>query len=223
MLRGLTILLTGALICAPVALSAQVPPQPTTPQTPAPQTPAPLTGNALPPGISPVPYRILDQDRLLRGSRLGQAILAGIRAAEAALEAENQQYFDQLAAEERELTEARATLTPEAFRARADAFDARVEQIRAERAAASQELTRWSEAEAQRFFDAALPVLVQMMNEEGILALLKPDTLILGSDWLDITAEAIARLDASLASPDLPAPPQDQAPEPAPEDGTGGN
>lgn len=180
MRRLAVILLAGVLSGAPVLLSAQ-------------STEAPADAPA---GVSAVPYRILDQDRLLRGSRLGQEILAGIRAAEARLEAENQTLFDQLATEEQDLTDARASLDAEAFRARADAFDTRVESIRAERAQAAQALARWSEGEAQRFFDAALPVLVQLMNEEGILALLKPEVLILGSDWLDITDAAIARLDA---------------------------
>lgn len=204
-----TILLAGALLGAPVSLPAQTPPGP---DAPAPARPA-LT--APPAGVSAVPFRILDQDRLLRGSRLGQQILDGIHAAEQRLADENQRLFDQLAAEERALTEARPGLSPEAFRARADAFDARVELIRAERAQASQDLTSWSEGEAQRFFNAALPVLVQMMNEEGLLALLKPDTLILGSDWLDVTDAAIARLDAAAEAGSLPQDPQVPAPDPA--------
>lgn len=151
-------------------------------------------------------FRILDQDRLLRGSRRGAEILAGIRAAEQALEAENQTIADQLAAEESALTEARATLAPDEFRLRADAFDARVEAIRAERQQRNQELRQQSDQAAQGFFAAALPVLVQMMNDEGILGLLKPDTLILGAEWLDVTDDAIARLDAAL-SPPAPDPP----------------
>ena len=49
----------------------------------------------------------------------------------------------------------------------------------------------------------ALPVLAGMMNEEGLVALLKPDALILGADWLDVTEEAIQRLDTEFvpASP----------------------
>lgn len=198
------ILIAGVLLGAPVFASAQSAP---------PLAPDPVTG------ISPVPFRVLDQDRLLRGSRLGQQILAGIRRAEQALEAENQQIADQLAAEESALTEARSTLTPEEFRTRADVFDTRVEQIREERAQASQALTRHSETEAQRFFDTALPILVEMMNDQGVLGLLKPDAVILGSDWLDITDAAIARLDASpIDAGDAPAPaaPEDATPTPAP-------
>lgn len=168
----------GALACAPVLLSAQTPP----------------------PGQG-VAFRVLDEERLFRDSALGQQILAGIRAAEAALEAENQVLFDQLAAEERALTEARATLAPEEFRARADAFDVRVEAIRAERAERSRDLAQQSEAAAQGFFDAVLPVLVQFMNETGVQALIKPDMLILSPDWLDVTDAVIARLNAA-ALPD---------------------
>lgn len=146
-----------------------------------------------------VGFRILDEERLLRESRLGRQIVAGIRAAEQALEEENQRIVDQLAEEERALTEARAGLTPEEFRLRADAFDLRVEAIRTERNQRSVELARHSDAEAQRFFDSVLPVLAAMMNDEGLVALLKPDSLILSVDWLDITETAIERLDAELA------------------------
>ena len=146
-----------------------------------------------------VPFRILDEERLLRESRLGQQILAEIRAAEQALEEENQRISDQLAQEERDLTEARTRLSPEEFRTRADAFDLRVEEIRAERNQRSVELARFSDTEAQRFFDTVLPVLSALMDEEGLVAVLKPDALILGTDWLDMTDSAIRRLDADLA------------------------
>lgn len=205
-----TILLAGALLSAPVSLPAQTGPVPGgSGQTGPGLTPPPQ-------GVSAVPFRILDQDRLLRGSRLGQQILDGIHAAEQRLAEENQRLFDQLTAEESALTEARPTLSPEEFRSRADAFDARVEAIRAQRAQASQDLTTWSEGEAQRFFNAALPVLVQMMNDEGLLALIKPETVILGSDWLDITDAAIARVDAATADGSLPEGTAVPAPDPAP-------
>lgn len=146
--------------------------------------------------------RVLDQDRLLRGSRLGQTLLADLRTAEAALERDNQALADQLAAEERALTEERARMDPEAFRARAEEFDRRVEAIRTERARLSQELAQRYEAEAQRFFQTALPVLTGLMEEEGIAALIRPELLLLGADWLDITDLAIARLDAATGSQD---------------------
>lgn len=180
-MRRAAALLAALLLAAPLPIRAQVP-------------------EAAPPRLDAVAgIRVLDQDRLINASRLGQALLADLRAAEAALERDNQAVIDQLAAEERALTEARATLDPDEFRARAEDFDRRVEIIRTERNRLSQELAQRYEAETQRFFETALPVLTRLMEDEGILALIRPELLILGVDWLDITDLAIARLDAATA------------------------
>lgn len=189
------LILAGVLASAPAVSSlAQVSPQ-------------------LPPQ-GPMPLRMLDEERLFRDSRLGQRILAGIRAAEADLEAENQRLFEQLRAEEQALTDLRPTLTPEAFRERADAFDQRVETIRAEFVQANQALLQFSETETQRFWEQAAPVLVQLMADEGIVAVLRPGAVILEADGFDMTERAIERLDASLGQdpdgPDRPTPDPDR-------------
>ena len=189
----LTILMAGVLIGAPVVAPAQT-------------AAAPATAPAQ--SVGALPFRVLDQERLLRESRMGQQILAGIDAERQALEAENQTLFDQLSAEERALTDARPGLTPEEFRARADAFNTRVETIRSERAQRSQELAQHQQAAEQRFFDAVLPILAQFMSEEGVAALLRPEALLVRTDAMDITDEMIARLDATVPTvpqPDAPA------------------
>ncbi len=161
------------------------------------------------------PYAVLDEDRFLRESQLGRQVLAEIRAAEERLEEENSRISAQLAEEERALTEARASMSPEVFRAEADAFDTRVEQIRAERRERSEELARFSEAEAQRFFETAFPVLVELMTDEGIIAILKPEAVIIALDFVDITPRAIARLDAVFEEGrDVPPPPETAVPPP---------
>ncbi len=174
-----TILIAGALVCAPAFLSAPI-------AHAQQQTPH-------------AAYRLLDPDRMLQGSVLGQQIIAQNAEAEQALDAENTALADQLVIEERELTELRASLTPEEFRTRADAFEARVDEIRAERSQRSAELTQASEAALQQFFDMALPVLDQLMAEEGIIGLIRPEMMILWADWLDITDLAIERLDTVYA------------------------
>ncbi|MEZ5751656.1 MAG: OmpH family outer membrane protein [Paracoccaceae bacterium] len=143
-----------------------------------------------------LPFRTLDQDRLLRESRLGQQVLAAIEERARALDAENQQLVDQLAAEEMALTEARATLSPEEFRARADAFDTRVEEIRAEREQRIQELAAENDQMRQQFYDIATPVLQALLADQGIVAVLYPDVVIWGDlAALDITSTLIERLD----------------------------
>lgn len=195
---GARLILAGVLASAPaVSVFAQSPsPSPLPAQSPSPTAPAAAAQAAAP----AMPLRMLDEERLFGQSRVGQRILAGIRAAEADLEAENQRLFDTLAAEEQALTDLRPTLSPEDFRARADAFDQRVESIRAERARANQALQQFSESEAQRFFNQAAPILIRMMEEEGIIAVLRPGAVILEVEGFDITDRAIARLDAALAT-----------------------
>lgn len=190
-----TIVMTGALLCAPVLAFV----------------PSVVMAQELQANL---PYRLLDPDRLLQESLLGQAILTQNREAENALSAENNALAEQLIAEERDLTALRTSLTPEEFRARADAFDARVEEIRAERNQRSTALASQAEAAVQRFYDAALPVLDQLMTEQGVVGLIRPEAMILWSERLDITDQAIERLNASfrasLPNADAPVSPQQQ-------------
>lgn len=196
-------LLAGALFCAPVSplwTQAQAQAQ-ETPQSPV---------------ATPIPFRLLDQERLLRDSGIGQETMARIRAAQQELEAENQQIFEQLSAEEQALTELRPTLSATEFRDRADAFDARVEEIRAERARLLQELEQSNQRLLSAFYDAALPVLQQVMEENGVLGLLRSDMMVLSADVLDITPEVVARLNATFQGGELSPEPENDPTEPAP-------
>jgi len=159
-------------------------------------------GAAAPQGAAA--FRILNEERLLRDSRYGQAVLAELREAEERLEDENERIAEELAAEERALTEARAELSPEEFRAQADAFDRRVEAIRAERNEVSLEFARRYDAAAARFFDDVLPIVLEMMSEQALVAILRPDALIVGAEWLDMTDQVIERLDAVLGDQQPP-------------------
>jgi len=142
--------------------------------------------------------RILDEERLFLDSQFGQALRAEVQRLEAEIERENAALVAQLAEEERALTEARATLSPEEFRTRADAFDERVEAIRSERAARLQDLARETDAATQRFFEQALPIIGEVMEEQGIVALIRRDVVIVSVEGLDITPLVITRLDAVL-------------------------
>lgn len=190
------ILAAGGLLCAPVLLSAgDILAQESGAAAPVLQQALGGQGALSRPEV--LSFRTLDQDRLLAESRLGQETLARIQTAEQALEAENQVIFERLTQEEQALTNLRSTLTSADFREQADAFDAQVEDIRAERAQLSQELSQSNQALIREFFDAALPVLQQVMEEQGVAGLLRSDALVLPAPGLDITSDVIARLDAA--------------------------
>ena len=143
---------------------------------------------------------VIDRERVLAGSERGRALLAGLDADGRALSEENREIEARLRAEERELTARRPEMEPDAFRAEADAFDERVQDIREARDAKGRELVARREALETRFWDEAVPVLAEILRERGAVVVLERDGVFLSSDAADITAQAIARIDAAAAS-----------------------
>ncbi len=152
------------------------------------------------PAVPQSPILTLDEERVFSGSAFGRRVQAEIAAAEAALAAENRRLEEELAAEERALTDRRAALEPAAFRALADAFDARVQEVRRMQEAKARDIARRRDAERQRFIEAAGPVLGEIARDAGAVAILSDQAIVLAFDRIDITDAAIARLDATLGT-----------------------
>lgn len=148
----------------------------------------------------------LDQDRLYNGSLYGRALEAKSLAATQTLAAENRKIEADLSDEEASLTTQRATLTAEAFATLAAAFDDKVEKIRAEQVAKAKQLTTDRETGRKLFFDAAVPVLADLMQQMGAYAILNHDAVVLSFDSIDVTDRAIAALDTRLGDGTAPAP-----------------
>jgi Skp family chaperone for outer membrane proteins len=157
-------------------------------------------------GVDPAPavipqepqVLILDQERLYRESRFGRASIARIDAEENALIAENRNIFSLLEAEEKALTAQRPTLEPAEFSALAAAFDSKAQGIRTAQDAKGAEIARKRQEDQRQFFDAALPMLAQLMTELGAVAILDKQAIILSYDTIDMTDRAITRMDAVL-------------------------
>lgn len=173
------------------------------------------------------PILTVDQEELFAQSAFGRRVQAEFERDSAALAAENRRIEAALEAEERELTAERATMAPEAFRAKAADFDARVVEFRRVQDQKARDLSRAPEEARQQFFRAALPILAALVGERGALAILDSRAVILSAESIDITDEAIRRIDAGLGDgsgdgtapappPALPAPGETPAPEAAP-------
>ncbi|MDZ7576268.1 MAG: OmpH family outer membrane protein [Pseudotabrizicola sp.] len=171
-------------------------------------------------GMIPSAVVTLDRIRLFEDSLVGRAILQQVEAASADLIAENRRLEAALEAEERALTERRANLPTDEFRELAREFDTRVEELRVAQEAKSRALTRARDAEQQRFFEAAVPVLAELMQDLGAVAIIDRSAVILSFDRIDITDQAIARLDAELGQDVLlePVPEPESGPESGPAD-----
>lgn len=165
-------------------------------------TPAPLASAVL----------TVNDGALYAGSAWGARVQADLERLSRELAAENDRIYDQLSAEEDELTALRGTVPPADFRARAEAFDARAQAIRAERQAALRALSDHAEAEQRAFFSAAVPVIADVMAERGALVVLDQRMVFVSADAVDVTATLIERIDAEigagpLSDPEAPAEP----------------
>lgn len=205
-MRAASALLGAALLLvSPAAVLAQA--------VPAPPAQPPL---AAPVATAPAASAILtvDQEALWRGSAWGKRAQVDLEAEGSAIAAENDRIAAALEAEDAALTELRKTLAPEEFRARADAFDQRVQQVRRDRDAAATALRARVGEERTAFLNAALPVFSAVMAGRGAVVVLERDSVFLSADAIDITSELIARVDAEVGAGPATAPAAEAKPVP---------
>ena len=124
-------------------------------------------------------------------------------------------------------------MPPEEFIGLTDDFDSRVEGLRTAQETKARDLARRRDEARQKFFEAAVPVLGELMGEQGAVAIVDRSALILSFDRIDVTDEAITRIDEVLGdgpggasgegtpapdpgAPALPAPEPGPGPSPAP-------
>lgn len=162
------------------------------------------------------PILTLNQERLYANSLFGQRVRDDLEVASADLVAENRRIEAALVTEESQLVTDRATMEPAEFRALAEEFDERVTGIRRAQSEKRDALQRAADAERVRFFELAFPVLFALVEETGALAILNQNAVILSSRSIDVTEQAIVRIDAEIgAAP--PEPATDVAPSPRPD------
>jgi len=169
------------------------------------------------------PVLTIDQERLYADSAWGKRATRHLSAESSRLAAENRELEAKLVAEEKALTDARPTMDPEAFRAAADAFDARVVELRRTQDAKGRAIGRISDAERQGFYAAALPAMGEVLRRRGAVVVLDSRAIFVSVDSIDVTDEMITAIDASVgAGKDAPDPAPEPAPAPAPAPTDGG-
>ncbi|PJE28539.1 outer membrane chaperone Skp [Pseudooceanicola marinus] len=146
------------------------------------------------------PVLVIDSERLFSESDYAQQLAEELEARAAEIAAENRRIEAELAEEERTLTERRAEMDPQAFRELADAFDEKVIRIRRERDLEAQGLGEDSEAVRREFLVSVEPVLDRLMQEAGTAVILERRTVFVTREAVDVTDEAIRRIDAALLS-----------------------
>lgn len=153
---------------------------------------------ATPQAVQQSPILTLDQDRLFAETLWGKRSAAGIEAESQALQEENRKIEADLTAEERSLTDRRATMDAAAFRAEADAFDAKVVGIRAAQDAKQRDIASRREEDRQAFLSAALPVIGEVLKARGAVIVIDKRSVFISANSVDITDQLIESLDATI-------------------------
>ncbi|WP_181164400.1 OmpH family outer membrane protein [Amaricoccus solimangrovi] len=166
----------------------------------------------------PSSFLFINQERLLTGSRTGQALLAAEDKARDALRAEARAIDTAFEKEERELNEQRKTMPADEFRGKADDFDARVVKARQDQDARSAALAQDLERRRRQFYAAIAPILVTTMERFHAHAIFDENSVLLADDTLNITEAVIGEIDAAPpAGLPVPTPAPGDSPAATPE------
>ncbi|MBV7409792.1 OmpH family outer membrane protein [Maritimibacter sp. DP1N21-5] len=150
---------------------------------------------------------VIDRDALFSGTAFGQRVNEELDSERASLAEETRKIETALEQEERALTEERANLTQEEFRAKADEFDERVQALRTDRDRAQTTYVQKYEAAQRDFYARVGPIIGQLMTDRGAVVVLDKRMVLLSNSAVDVTEEAISRIDAVLgdgSAEDLP-------------------
>lgn len=146
----------------------------------------------------------IDRDKFLLESAFGKRIRREADTEVRKLAAENRSIEADLKAEELDLTNRRSSMAPEDFRVLADAFDLKVQQTRKTQDDKNRALQQALDGELTALENAAVPVLQKLMRDAGAAVILERGSVFLSAQFIDITDEAIRRLDATLGDGSKP-------------------
>lgn len=157
-------------------------------------------GGVLDPGVVQSPVLVIEFERVFAESAFGKAALQRIEQEGVAIAAQNRRIEAELIEEEKALTLQREQMAPDAFRELANAFDEKVQRLRDEQDAKARALGAQTDEARRRFLTVAQPILEALMRESGAAVILERRTVFAAAEAVDVTDQAIARIDAALAS-----------------------
>jgi Skp family chaperone for outer membrane proteins len=160
---------------------------------------------------------VIDPERMLIESDYGRRLQVDIQTERDRLIAHNDRIAKELEAEEQSLTSLRATTPSNEFRALADAFDQKVEELRLESERMSRDLERRRDLVPVQFMRVVQPVLEDLLREAGAMVMIDARAVMLHAGAADVTDLAVVRINERIGrgpqAPDV----SDKEPDPAPE------
>ena len=142
----------------------------------------------------------IDTERVFSESAFGKRVAREVESKGTELAAENRRIEAELATEEQQITDRRATMSAEAFGKVADEFDQKVQATRQAQAAKGRALNQLLDEEREVFLTAAAPVLEDLMRQSGAAVILERRSVFVSANAIDVTDEAIAMLNETLGT-----------------------
>lgn len=140
----------------------------------------------------------VDIDRLFAQSDFGARISQTYTQERTALANENRRIAEALREEELALAVQRPDMDADVFRAEAEAFDEKAQGIRRAQDAKERALEEGLADGRTQFLEVSRPILGQLMVDRGAFAILDRRSVLLSLGTIDVTDEAIARINAAL-------------------------
>ena len=148
------------------------------------------------------PVLIVDMQRIKTESAAGRDMLSKSAEIREIIRSELSEREEVLRLEEQKLAQERSSLEPQEFRDRVRAFETKVFETREFAEAENRRLQALLSKASALLRDQATTVLTVIMRERGAGVLLDATQIVLSIDNLDITNEAIERLNVTL--PQMP-------------------
>ncbi len=146
----------------------------------------------------------VDIDRLFAQSQFGERIALEYEEGRAALATENRRIAEALREEELALAAARPDMDPTVFQTEAEAFDEKAQAIRRAQDAKENALEGLLSDGRDQFLEVVGPILEQVVIDRGASAILDRRAVLVSRDGIDITDEAIARINAQIGDGTAP-------------------
>lgn len=162
-------------------------------------------------------FLTVDIDQMFTQSQFGQRVGQSYAQGREELAAENGRIAQALREEELALAAQRSEMEVSVFRAEAVAFDEKAQAIRRAQDAKERELEETLTLGRDQFLSVTRPILGDLMVERGAFALLDRRSVLISLGSIDVTEDAIERIDAAIGDGSQVAPEEDSAPEVVPE------
>ena len=155
-------------------------------------------------GAAPASVLTVDLEKIARESDYGQRVNGLYQAEILTLQSQAKQVEAELIAEEQDLVARRDIVSPEEFKELSQAFDRKVVAIREDQNSKQSELQAKQRDDQRNLLRLIAPILYEIVSARGASVLIDRRNIVLDLSSVDITDEAIAKMNETLGDGSTP-------------------